>query len=128
MQAPRPFGIQLLAALLATYAMAGVFLALTIREAAAAGRMDWRWIVAGSAAFAISAGAAALSVWRLESRAPALVAACGILGAALCLLLPLSAPSEQASRVWMPAVLGAVLFLAFLLLAAFYVGRQVRRD
>lgn len=106
--------------------MAGVFLALTIQDAAA-GPVDWRLIVAGSAAFAISAGAAALSVWRLEARAPALVTVCGVLGAGFCLLLPLSAPAEQASRVWTPAILGAILFLAFLLLAAFYVGRQVRR-
>lgn len=122
----RPIGIQLLAALLTVYTMAGFLLALrmaTERD----DRYRWWLVAAASLAFAIGAGAATLSVWRLERRAPALLVVCGALGSGLCLALPAAAqPYVLAPGMWRTAIQGAVLILAFLLLAAWYVRNVVR--
>jgi len=121
----RPFGIQALAVLLSCYAMGGFFLVIRVvgdRDP----RVRWPWLVTASLAFAVSAGFAGLSVWRLERRAPAAVTACGVLGLALCLTIPASAPAEAVTRdTWRAAALGGVLFAAFLLVAAWYVRQRV---
>ncbi|HUF25520.1 MAG TPA: hypothetical protein VMM18_00965 [Gemmatimonadaceae bacterium] len=121
----RPLGIQMLASLLAIYAMGGVFIALTMLDARDA-RLDWLVIVLASATFAASAGSASHTVWRLERAAPLRVVLCGACGAAFCLLLPLATPARIGAAVWPPALIGAVMFLAFVLLAAHYVERQLR--
>jgi hypothetical protein len=121
----RPFGIQMLAALLALYAMGGVFIALTISRAGTA-RVDVRPILVGSVVFALAAGVAAQSVWQLERRAAAWVGLCGLCGAGFCVLLALAAPPDLGGSIWTAAILGAVMFLAFLLVAALYVHRMVR--
>lgn len=120
------FGMKLLAALLAVYAMSGVLLALTMlthRDP----RLRWDLLAAGGALFAISAGSSALALWRVQRRTPIWLSLCGVLGAAFCLLLPFAAVGVPATReVWQSAITGAVLFLAFLLLAALYVRRYLR--
>lgn len=121
----RPFGIQLLAALLALYAMGGIFIISTIARVSAS-PIDVRPILVGSIVFTLSAGGAALAVWRLERRAAVWVTACGICGAAFCVVLALAAPPEMEGAIWAPAILGAVMFLAFLAVAALYVHRIVR--
>lgn len=123
--AHRPFGIQMLAALLALYAMGGIFVAVTITRGGAAS-VDVRPILGGSLLFALAAGMAAQAVWRLERRAAVWVGLCGTCGAVFCILLALAAPPELGGSIWAPAVLGAVMFLAFLLVAALYVHRLVR--
>ena len=121
----RPFGIQALAVLLSCYAMGGFFLVIRVvgdRDP----RVRWPWLVTASLAFAVSAGFAGLSVWRLERRAPAAVTACGVLGLALCLTIPASAAAGMVtSDTWRAALLAGALFAGFLLLAAWYVRRQV---
>ena len=126
MSTRRPIGIQLLAALLTIYTMAGVLLAAqTVSQQDP--RYRWWAIAFSAAAFAVGAGLATLAVWRLERRAPALLVACGALGSTLCLVLPASAPPEAVSgEMWRAAIQGAVLILGFLLLAAWYVRRVVR--
>src|SRR5688500_19494200 len=87
-QASRPFLLQVLAGLLTFYAMAGVWLAMTMgtdRDP----RYHWIPLVLGGAAFGISAGIAALAVWRREPRAPAALVACGAIRAVLCIAMPL---------------------------------------
>jgi hypothetical protein len=122
----RPIGIQLLAALLTIYTMAGFLLAIRIvteRDE----RYRWEFIVASAAAFAIASGATTLAVWRIEKRAPALLVGCGALGSVLCLSLPAAVPTESlAPGMWRAAIQGALLILAFLMLAAWYVRNVVR--
>jgi len=123
----RPIGIQLLAALLTMYTMAGFLLAgrmVTEQDE----RYRW-WLVAISgAAFAVACGAAALAVWRLERRAPTVLVVCAVVGSALCVALPAAAPSDVLpAGMWSAAIQGAVMILAFLLLAAWYVRNVLRR-
>ena len=123
----KPIGIQLLAALLTIYTMAGFLLALRMVTEQDE-RYRWWMIVAAAAAFAIASGAATLAVWRVETRAPLLLVGCGALGSILCLALPAPVPAEAlAPGMWRGAIQGAVLILAFLLLAAWYVRNVVRR-
>ena len=122
----RPIGIQLLAALLTVYTMAGFLLAIrTLFERD--DRYRWWLIVAAGAAFALASGVATLAVWRVEKRAPLLLVACGALGSALCLALPAAVPGAAlAPGMWRAAIQGAVLILAFLSLAAWYVRNVLR--
>jgi len=118
--------MQLLAALLTVYTMAGFLLAvrmLTERDE----RYRW-WLVATAAlVFAVAAGAATLSVWRIEMKGPLLLIVCGVVGSALCIALPAAAPADAlAPGMWRAAIQGAVLIFAFLLLAAWYVRNVVR--
>jgi hypothetical protein len=123
----RPIGIQLLAALLTTYTMAGFILALRMgieRDE----RYRWWLIAIAASAFAIASGVTTLAVWRVEKRAPWLLVTCGALGSALCLALPAAVPDTSLQPgMWRAAIQGAVLILAFLLLAAWYVRNVVRR-
>ena len=123
----RPFTIQLIAVLVTFYALCGFLLAAAMASSRDP-RFRWEMLFVAGAALGISAGAAALSSWRLERRAPALLAVCGVMGAIVCLALPLSAPAVAATReMWRAAILGAALFLAFLLLAAVYVRKMTPR-
>ena len=123
---PRPVGIQALAVLLSCYAMGGFALALRMIGDQDP-RLRWQIVGAASVAFAVSAGAAALSVWRLERRSPPAVVVCGVLGAALCLAIPAAAPSSVVTReTWLASAGGGALFVGFLLLAAWYVRRELR--
>ena len=126
----RPFGIQLLAAVLTLYAMAGVLLAATM-AAERPPQVRWAAVAAAGALFAFGAGSAALAVWRLDRGAPRWVLGCGVLGLALCVALPASAPLDAVAdrgALWQSALAGGVLFLAFLTVAAWYVRRQVDAD
>jgi len=122
----RPVGIQLLAVLLSCYAMGGFALALRMvgdRDP----RIRWQLVGAAGAAFAVSAGVAALSVWRLERRSPPALIVCGVLGAALCLAIPAAAPPAVVTRqTWWASAGGGALFVGFLLLTAWYVRRELR--
>jgi hypothetical protein len=122
----RPIGIQLLAALLTIYTMAGSVLAIRMvieRD----DRYRWWLIAVAAAAFAVASGAATLAVWRVEKRAPWLLVACGALGSALCLAPPAAVPGGSLTPgMWRAAIQGAILILAFLLLAAWYVRNVVR--
>jgi hypothetical protein len=110
----RPFGIQLLAALLTLYTMAGVFLAVRIGVDHDP-RSRW-WLIA-----------ATLAVWRLERHAPAALLVCGALGGALCLALPAAVPADALPPgMWRVAIQGALLVAAFLALAAWYVRNVLR--
>jgi hypothetical protein len=122
----RPLGIQLLAALLTIYTMGGFLLALRVSTAQDE-RYRW-WLIAGaSSAFAVACGATTLAVWRIDRKAPWLLVACGSLGSILFLTVPAAAPSESVSPgMWRAAIQGAILILAFLLLAAWYVRNVVR--
>jgi hypothetical protein len=122
----RPIGIQLLSALLTIYTMAGFLLAIWMVTQQDE-RYRW-WVIAIAAVtFAISSGASALAVWRVERRAPTFLVVCGALGSALCLALPAAVPDGAlAAGMWRAAIQGAVLILAFLLLAAWYVRNVVR--
>ena len=123
----RPIGIQLLAALLTIYTMAGFLLAMRMvieRD----DRYRWWLIAIAAATFAVASGVTTLAVWRIEKRAPWLLVACGALGSALCLALPAAVPDGSlAPGMWRAAIQGALLILAFLLLAAWYVRNVVRR-
>ena len=123
----RPLGIQLLAALLTIYTMGGFLLALRVSTGQDE-RYRW-WLIAGTAvAFAVACGATTLAVWRVQRKAPWLLVACGTLGSLLCLSLPAAVESSAlAPGMWRAAIQGAVLILAFLLLAAWYVRNVVRR-
>ena len=122
----RRLGIKLLAALIMIYTLAGFYLALRM-TAERDERHRWWLIAVAAAAFAIASGATTLAVWRVERRAPMLLVACGVLGSALCLALPAAVPSESLEPgMWRTAIQGAVLILAFLLLAAWYVRNVVR--
>ena len=123
----RPIGIQLLSALLTLYTIGGFILALRVGSSHDA-RYRWWLISVAGCAFAISSGVSALAVWRTERRAPLMLVICAVLGAALCLALPAAAPGDLlAPGMWRAAIQGAVLILAFLLLAAWYVRNVVRR-
>ena len=118
--------MQLLAALLTVYTMAGFLLALRM-VTEHDDRYRW-WIVAIAAiTFAVAAGAAALAVWRVERKGPILLLGCGVVGSALCIALPAAAPPDAlAPGMWRAAIQGAVLIFAFLALAAWYVRNVVR--
>ena len=110
-----------LAALLTFYAMAGVWLAVTMGTARDP-RLHWVPLVVGGTAFAASAGVAALAVWRLEPKASTALIVCGVVGAALCSAMPLAVRGAQVDRnTWLVAVGGGLLFATFLLLASRFV-------
>ena len=127
MSAPRrPILAQALAGLLTFYAMAGVWLAMTMATNRDP-RFHWLPLVVGGAAFAISAGAAALAVWRMESRAPMMLVICAVLGSTLCIAMPAAVRGAVISRdTWLAAIAGGLLFAAFLLLAARYIRLHLR--
>ncbi|HEU4584451.1 MAG TPA: hypothetical protein VFR95_01825 [Gemmatimonadaceae bacterium] len=123
----RSLGPRLIAVLLAFYAMVGVLLA----SAMLSGRypnFQWGTLAAASAVFAVVAGTAALATWRLERRAPMWAIACGICGAGLMAVIPLSAqlPPSASSEAWRAAGLGGILFLAFMLVASIYLRAWLR--
>lgn len=123
----RPLGIQLLAALLTAYTIGAFYLAVRVGMTHDE-RYRWWLIVGAGCAFAIASGVSALAVWRLERRAPLMLIICGVLGASFLLALPAAVPADQPGpTMWGSAILGAVLILAFLLLAAWYVRNVVRR-
>ena len=125
----RPFGIQLLAAVLTLYAMAGVLLAASMLSDRPP-ELRWLPVAAAGAVFAFGAGSAATQVWRLDRRAPAWVLGCGVLGLGLCVVLPAAAPvtvADARREMWQTALAGGALFLAFLALAAAYVRRELGR-
>ena len=123
----RPFGIQVLAALLTVYTIGGFLLAFRVWSNQD-DRYRWWLIAAAAVAFAIACGTATLSVWRVERKAPWLLIACGTLGSLLCLSLPAAVSADAlAPGMWSAAIQGAVLILAFLALAAWYVRNVVRR-
>ena len=120
-----PFGIQLLALLLACYAMAAVALAAVLPSV----RLPLRrpLLLGTAAALIVTAGSAALSTWRLERRAPAWLVACGLAGAAFSLSLAFALPPYMLTReIWAAAILGAFMFIAFLGIAAVYVRLVLR--
>jgi len=112
---------QVLAGLLTFYAMAGVWLGMVMATA----RNDafhWLPLTLGGAAFALSAGIAALAVWNRERRAPLALTVCAAVGATLCAAMPAAARGVPVARdTWLVAVAGGLLFAAFLLIAAKYV-------
>ena len=123
----RPFGIQLLAALLTVYTIGGFTLALRVYTNQD-DRYRWWLIAAAAAAFAVACGVTTLAVWRLDRKSPWLLVACATLGGMLCLSLPAAvSPESLAPGMWRTAIQGAALILAFLLLAAWYVRNVVRR-
>lgn len=122
----RPFGMQLLASLLTVYTMAGFLLAVRMVTGHDE-RYRWWMVAIAALAFAVAAGAATLAVWRIEKNAPLLLIACGVVGSALCIALPAAAPADAlAPGMWRAAIQGAVLILAFLGLAAWYVRNVLR--
>jgi hypothetical protein len=122
----RPFIVQALAGLLTFYAMAGAWLAMTMGTTRDP-RFYWVPLVIGGAAFAISAGIAALAVWRLEARAPLTLMICAVVGATLCTAMPAAVRGAMITRdTWLLAIAGGLLFAAFLLLAARYVRLYLR--
>lgn len=128
-----PLGFRVLSALLTWYALSGFTIAvlvLTRRQPA----LDWRILAAAGIFLGIATGTAALAVWRRERRAlPALLISAGA-AVVFCLALPLSLPRLHVTRgTWITAILGAVMFAAFLCVAAFYVRLRLdasaeRRD
>ena len=126
--AGRPFGVQLLAALLTMYAMGGIYIAAAL----VTGRppeLRWELVAAGGIIFGLVAGFAARSAWRLAPDAPRWLVGCGACGAGLCILLASGAQrsgDETQPDTWRMAITGAILFLAFLALAARYVRRHIR--
>jgi len=106
--------------------MSGFLLAIRITTAHDP-RYRWWMIAVAASAFAIASGLTTLAVWRLEPKAPPLLLACGVLGGALCLTLPAAAPRDAlAPGMWRAAIQGALLILAFLALAAWYVRNVIR--
>lgn len=91
-------------------------------------RFQWGALMAAAALFTVAAGSAALTTWRLERRAPAWVVACGLSGAGLMALIPAVSelPPEAAHDARRAAVLGGVLFLAFMVVAAAYLRAWLR--
>ena len=116
-----PFLVQVLAGLLTLYAMAGVWLAMTMagdRDP----RFHWLPLAIGGAAFAISAGAGALAVWRQEPRGPMTLIICAVIGAALCGAMPFAVRDAVISRdTRLVSIAGGLLFAAFLVLAARFI-------
>jgi hypothetical protein len=124
--AGRPFLIQALAGLLTFYAMAGAWLAMMLGSTRDP-RLHWAPLAVGGAVFALSAGGAALAVWRQQPRAPMMLTACAVIGAALCAAMPLAVRGVESDRAtWVGAVGGGLLFAAFLLLAARYIQLYLR--
>ena len=124
----RPIGIQLLAGLLTIYTMGGFVLAGRVAMEQDE-RYRWWLIAVAAATFGIVCGVSALAVWRLEVRAPLLLIACGVVGSAVCIALPAAAPGGVLPPgMWRAAIQGAVLILAFLLLAAWYVRNVLKRN
>lgn len=122
----RPFLIQALAALLTFYAMAGVWLALTMASSRDP-RLHWMPLLIGGTAFAISAGVAGLATWRQEARAPTMLIVCAIVGTALCIAMPAAIRGAVHDRdTWLSAIGGGLLFAAFLLVASKYVRLYLR--
>lgn len=120
-----PIGIQLLSLLLACYAMAGVAIATVVPTV----RLPLRrpLLLGAAAALIVTAGSAALSTWRLERRAPIWLVACGLAGAVFSMSLALAWPRYMLSReIWAAAILGAIMFVAFLGIAAVYVRLVLR--
>ena len=127
MTSPRPLGIQLLAALLTVYTIGGFTLALRV-STGQDDRYRWWLIAIAAVAFALACGASALAVWRIARQAQWLLVVCGALGSILLLSLPAAINSDALDPgIWRAAIQGAVLILAFLLLAAWYVRNVVRR-
>jgi hypothetical protein len=127
MKATRPpFLVQVLAVLLTFYAMAGVWLAMTMagdRDP----RFHWLPLAIGGAAFAISAGVGALAVWRQEPRGPLTLIACAIIGATLCGAMPFAVRDTVVSRdTRLVSIAGGLLFAAFLVLAARFIRLSLR--
>jgi hypothetical protein len=91
-------------------------------------RFHWAALASVGALFAIVTGSAALATWRLERRAPALMLACGVCGAGLMAAIPAASPLPPgaARDAWQAAVLGGVLFLAFMVVAAAYLRAWLR--
>jgi hypothetical protein len=122
----RPFSLTLLAGVLTMYAMAGVYLIenmLITRDP----QIRWQLLAVEGGLFALSAGGAALAVWRAERRAPVLLVLCGLIGGGSLMSFPFIAPDETVSAATTrTATLAAVLFAAFLFLAAAFVRRYVR--
>ena len=117
----RPVLFQVLAGLLTFYAMAGVWLALVMGTARNEA-FHWLPLTLGGAAFAMSAGVAALAVWNRERRAPTALTICAAVGASLCAAMPAAARGVPVAQdTWLVAIAGGLLFAAFLLLAARYV-------
>ncbi|HEY9427967.1 MAG TPA: hypothetical protein VIR34_12495 [Gemmatimonadaceae bacterium] len=123
----RALGPRLIAALLAFYAMGGILLAAAMISGRDP-RFRWGALAAAAAVFAVVAGTAALATWRLERRAPAWAIACGICGAGLMAFIPVASrlPPGALHDAWRAAVLGGVLFLAFMLVAAAYLRAWMR--
>jgi hypothetical protein len=123
----RFIGPRLIAILLAFYAMGGVLLA-SVMVANRDPRFRWGALAAVAVLFAVVAGSAALTTWRLERRAPMLAVACGICGAGLMAFIPLASelPPGAAHDVWKAAALGGVLFLVFMVVAAAYLRAWLR--
>jgi hypothetical protein len=118
--------MQLLAGVLTVYAMGGVLLVTTMLGSRDP-RLNWALVAAGAGLFAVSAGTAALAVWRAERHAPIALVVSGVLGAGVCLALPAAAPAALVSpEMWRSAALGGALFAAFLFLAAVFVRRHLR--
>ena len=122
-----PFLVQVLAGLLTLYAMAGVWLAMTMagdRDP----RFHWLPLAIGGAAFAFSAGAGALAVWRQEPRGPMTLIICAVLGAALCGAMPFAVRDAVISRdTRLVSIAGGLLFAAFLVLAARFIRLSLAR-
>jgi hypothetical protein len=122
----RPFVIQALAGLLTFYAMAGVWLAMTMGSNRDP-RFHWIPLVIGGLAFAVSAGLAALAVLRLERRGPTMLMVCALIGATLCIAMPAAVRDTVITRdMWLAAIAGGLLFAAFLLLAARFIRLYLR--
>jgi len=91
-------------------------------------RFQWGALAGASGLFAVVAGSAALSTWRLETRAPAWVVACGICGGGLMAFIPVASalPPAALRDAWRAAALGGALFLAFMFVAAVYLRAWLR--
>lgn len=116
-----PLGFRVLAAVLTWYALSGFTIAVLVLTRPQPA-LDWR-ILAGAGIFlGVTTGTAALAVWRRERRAlPALLISAGA-AVVFCLALPLALPRVHVTRgTWITAILGAVMFAAFLCVAAIYV-------
>jgi hypothetical protein len=128
-----PLGFRVLAALLTWYALSGFTIAVLVLTRPQPA-LDWR-ILAGAGIFlGITTGTAALAVWRRERRSVAALLVSAGAAVVFCVALPLSLPDAYATRgTWITAVLGALMFAAFLCVAAWYVRLRLdasreRRD
>lgn len=107
--------------------MAGVLLAAAVFSGRDP-RFRWSVLAGAAALFAVVAGSSALATWRLERRAFAWLIACGLCGAGLMLVIPLTTelPPDASHAAWRAAAIGGVLFLAFMLVAAAYLRAWLR--